>query len=144
MITKTCKICLEELNESMYKLDQCDHIFCKYINNIIIRYRLKITIITISSILRECLIKYIDKTDDTLQIKCPSCDVLIAENVIKELLGDENLVENFESKRNAQLELSKNKISSQESEDLDGIDVIKATLIYDTLKIFKYHFNSTK
>lgn len=90
------------------------------------------------------MIRYIDKTDDKLQIKCPSCDVLISENIIKELLGDENLFEDFESKRNAQLELSKNKISSQESKDLDGIDVIKATFIYDTLKIFKNHFNSTK
>lgn len=124
MITKTCKICLEELNESTYKLNQCDHIFCKYTSNLIIRYRMQIIIRAIFSILRECLIKYIDKTDDKLQIKCPNCDVLIAENVIKELIDDENLFKDFESKRTAQLELSKSKIPSQESNDLDGIDVI--------------------
>lgn len=82
------------------------------------------------------MIRYIDKTDDKLQIKCPSCDVLISENIIKQLLGDENLFEDFESKRNAQLELSKNKISSQESKDLDGIDVIEAIYIYHFIDIY--------
>ena len=29
-ISKTCKICLEELHQIVCELDQCGHIFCKY------------------------------------------------------------------------------------------------------------------
>ena len=77
------------------------------------------------NILRECLIRYINNTDDKVEIKCPSCDVIIKESVIKEVLGDENLVKEFESKRIAQKELSKSKISSDNrAQELDEIDVI--------------------